>query len=170
MAHKTKPCFGFCADAHSASGSDRNAKAIKLLGSGIGKSEKDQQIATITPQILYFCVSAITRMHLLFRCRRRVALKALLELIIMSLHPSPLVPSDVHESDDPTKEALVFTAGAYPNNEPFQTTPGTPLGTGERFNLPPTTSTVLFEFSNLTAGQIIEISEVGLTACEGIAL
>ncbi|CAM9350925.1 unnamed protein product, partial [Hapterophycus canaliculatus] len=43
----------------------------------------------------------------------------------------------------------------------FESTPGTALGTGERFNLPRiTTSLLTLDFSNVTASDVIAISEI----------
>lgn len=69
----------------------------------------------------------------------------------------PSAAIDVTDSDDPTKEVLSFTVDGYL----FETTPGTALGTGERFNLPrPETSAFTIIPTNVLPGQVIEISEV----------
>eukprot|EP00903_Cladosiphon_okamuranus_P007236 g7023.t1 len=67
----------------------------------------------------------------------------------------------VPDSEDTTKQGLVFdvtTSGAV---VPYQLTPGTTLGEGQRFNMPRPESNYLTIFpTNATAGQVIEISEV----------
>lgn len=66
-------------------------------------------------------------------------------------------------SDNATKEAVPFTASAAFGgfDVPCETAPGTELGTGERFNMPrPESNSVVIYPTNVTAGDVIEISEV----------
>jgi len=85
------------------------------------------------------------------------------------LHPHP----DVPDSDDATGEKLSFTVADDPDyafdlEVPCETTPGTALGTGERFNMPrPEVSTISINPLNAEAGQVIEISEVRHTKFSG---
>lgn len=71
--------------------------------------------------------------------------------------------SDFANSDDATKEALSFTVtgGFYGLEVPCESTPGTALGMGERFNMPrPVVDSITISPQTPSTGQVIEISEV----------
>ncbi|CAN0077149.1 unnamed protein product [Scytosiphon promiscuus] len=69
----------------------------------------------------------------------------------------------IADSDDETKEGISFSAESFGVEESYQTTPGTALGTGERFNLPRPDADYIEIYPNPTsveADQVITISEV----------
>lgn len=79
------------------------------------------------------------------------------------LFRADLPSSDVPDSDDATKEGLSFEVSDSSSlyGVPCQITPGVELGEGQRFNMPrPESHQLTITPTNVTAGQVIEISEV----------